>query len=267
MRSFVLVSLVLAVSIGLILPQSVYGYQTTFFFHNNGELSISSNQVQLGSSQISLQASPSSSSARAFEISTATAPSGTGTSINLAVQISVPASGGNPSGYAAFAAWLTKPLETSVMLDGDVNLHVWMSSSDDLGFPDGSLFIMGVADYSAANSKVDVLSTYSSAGTIGNVFTSSPKEYSAPSGKIHINQHEFQTGDRLMFLAGAASTKQGWTFNVYFDSASWNSRGDIPADAALSVPEFGNVTILLASCALMFLIVHRKFAIHRLEPQ
>jgi hypothetical protein len=267
MRSFVLVSLVLAVSIGLILPQSVYGLQTTFFFHNNGELSISSNQVQIGPSQVSIQASPSSSSARAFEVTTADPASGTGTQIELVAQTYVPAGGGNPSGYGALAMWFTKPLQIPLTLDGDVNVHVWMSSSDDVGLLGGSLFFFGVADYSPASSKLEVLSSYLSGATFGNVFSTSPAEYSAPSGKIHINQHEFQIGDRLGFLAGAASTKQGWKFTVYFDSATWNSRADIPADSALSVPEVGNVTILLASCALMFLIFHRKFAIHRLEPQ
>ena len=264
MRGFVLVSIVLAVSIGLIISQSVYAYQTTFYFHNTDELSISSNQVQ-GASQI--QYSSSSSSARAFEIIDANAPSGAGTTIALTASISVPASGGNPSGYAAFAAWLTKPLQTALVLDGDVNLYVWMSSSFDIGFPDGSLFILGVADYSPGTSNVNVLSTYLSGGTLGNIFTSSPKEYSAPSGKIHITQHEFPVGDRLMLFAGAASTKNGYQFNVYFDGSKWDSRADIPADAALSVPEFGNATILLASCALMFLMFHKKFAIRRLEPQ
>jgi hypothetical protein len=262
-RSFVIVLLVLALSIGLILPQSVYGLQTTFFFHNNGELSISSNQVQIGPSQVSIQASPSSSSARAFEVTTADPPSGTGTQIELAAQTYVPASGGNPSGYGALAMWFTKPLQTPLTLDGDVNIHAWMSSSDDVGFPGGSLYFFGVADYTPANSQFQVLSSYlSNVCTLCNVFGSSPAEYSAPSGKIHINQHEFQIGDRLGFLAGAASTKQGWKFTVYFDSASWNSRADIPADSALSVPEFGNVTILLTSCALILSVFHRKLRIH-----
>jgi hypothetical protein len=260
MRGFVLVSLALAVSICLIVPSSVYGYQTTFFFHNNNELSISLNQVQIGSSQISVQASPSSSSARAFEESTANPPSGAGTSITLTAQIA--AVNGGVSGYAAFAAWFTNPLQTQLILDGDVNLHVWMSSSDDVGAFGGSLFFLGVADYSPASSKAEVLSIYATAGTLGNVFNISPQEYSAPGGKIHINQHAFQIGERLMFLAGAASTKQGWTFNVYFDSPTWTSRADIPADAALSVPEFGNVTIILTTCALIFLMFHRKFRIH-----
>ncbi len=253
-----LVSFMFAVALSAVLPQLVYGYQTTFFFHNNQELSLSLSQIQIGSMQISIQSYPSSSSARTYEEASISTPSGTGTTVTLTAQIYVPANAGQPSGYAAVVAWFMKPFQSRLRLDGDVNVHVWMSSNDDVGFLGGSLLFLGVADYSPSNSKAEVLSSYVSDPTIGNSINPSPKEYSAPNSRVHITQHDFQIGNRLVFFAGAGSTKQGWKFNVYFDGLSWNSRAEVPVDATLSVPEFTYSSVLLALSAVIPSVLHRK---------
>lgn len=228
------------------------GYQTTFYFHNNRELSISITQVKVGGLVLSIQARPTSQSARAYEESNANAASGTGSALQLTSQIYV---AGQQSGYVALVAWFAKAFTSKVKLDGDVMMHVWMSSSDGLWPWEGSLYFMGVGDYSPASSTVEILGTYVSSGVSGNILASSPQEYFT---MMRINQHDFETGNRLMFFAGAGSTKQGWKFTIYFDSATWNSRVEIPADPTLTVPEFGKASIVLVLSTIAFQCFRRK---------
>lgn len=227
--------LLFIIATSLLIPDIVSGYQSTYYFHNISELSVSMSQVQIGSLQIPIKANPSSSSARVFQESNQLLLSAVGTTLPLTSTIFVPASGSQPSGYAAVVAWLTAPFQSTVKFEGDVIMHVWMSSNDELPFWEGSQYFMGVADYSS-DSKLDVIATYFSSGVPQNVFTPSAKEY---TGSMRINQHDFQSGSRLMFFAGAGSTKQGWKFTVYFDSQNWNSRADVPIATTTTVTSQG----------------------------
>jgi hypothetical protein len=62
----------------------------------------------------------------------------------------------------------------------------------------------------------------------------------------------------VMFFAGAGSNKQGYSFTVYFDSPTWNSRAEVPADPSLTLPEFGSAVPLGIIALLMLLIIKRK---------
>jgi hypothetical protein len=127
-----------------------------------------------------------------------------------------------------------------------------MSSSDVLAAWQGSEFFMGVGDYSPNSSTpFQALDEYFSNPTIGyNGFTYSPNEYLIST--LHINQHQFQAGDKLVFFAGAGSNKLGFSFTVYFDGPTWPSRADIPSDPAMTVPEFPNA-VLLATAVLLLI--------------
>jgi hypothetical protein len=150
-----------------------------------------------------------------------------------------------PEIYAAFVAWVTDPFPENVTLDGNVVMHVWMSSGDVLLPWQGSEFFMGIADYSPNSSRpFQLLDDYLSNATIGyNGFSNSPTEY--VTSTLRINQHLFQSGSMLMFFAGAGSNKQGYGFTIYFDSPSWKSRADIPTDPTLAVAEFHDLGWIL----------------------
>ncbi len=245
-----------AALIGLLIfayTSPVFAQTTSLYFHDNSELSFSYPSFQFGGFQVSgIQASPSSSSARVFEVATPSAPTGGGMAVTMSATISVSS---QPQVYAAFVAWVSNPFPAAVTLDGNVVMHVWMSSTDGLAPWQGSEFFMGIADYSPANStQFQLLDDYQSNATIGyNGFTSSPNEYVINT--MRINQHQFQAGSMLMFIAGAGSNKQGYTFNVYFDSPTWQSRADVPADPSLSVPEFPNLFPIILSALLLLPIV------------
>jgi len=230
----------------------VFAQQSTFYFHDNSELTFSYPPFQLGGFQVSgIQANPSSPSARVFETSTPNAPTGSGMTVTMSSTISV---SGQPQGYAAFVAWVTPPFSAAVTLDGSVVIYVWMSSNDVLLPWQGSEFFMGVADYSPSSSTpFQLLDDYVSNASIGyNGFTSSPNEYIINTMKI--NHYEFQAGSMLMFFAGAGSNKQGFSFTIYFDSPTWPSRADIPADPSLTVSEFPNLLPILLSTLLLPMI-------------
>ena len=248
---FLALLLLAAANLGRVCAQE----SATLYFHDDSEMTFSYPSFQIQGYQVSgIQASSSSSSAHVFQTATTTTPTGQGLALTMSSTISL---SGQPSGYIAVVAWLSNPFTTNVTLDGNVVLHVWMSSSDSLTYfpPQGSEFFMGVADYSPTGStQFQVLDVYLSNYTVGyNGFTSSPNEYVIST--LHISQHEFQTGDMLMFFAGAGSNKQGYTFTVYFDSPTWPSRADIPADPNLTVPEAPNVGWMLTPAIVVPLIV------------
>ena len=229
---------------------------TAFYFHDQGELDVSLPQFQIGSLQVSgIEANSSSSSARIFSAASPATPTSGGTALSMSAQIAI---SGQQSVYAAFVAWVTSPFPSSVTLDGQVVMHVWMSSSDALLPWQGSELFMGIADYSPASSTpFQLLDYYLSNATIGyNGFTISPNEYVIST--LRINQHQFQAGGMLMFFAGAGSNKQGYSFIVYFDSPTWNSRAEIPADPSLTIPEFNNVMSLTILALLLPLIIKTR---------
>jgi hypothetical protein len=235
----------------------VLSEQTTFYFHDQGELEVSLPGFQIGSIQVSgIQANSSSQSARIFSGASPDTPSSAGKAVSLSAQISISA---QQSGYAAVAGWLTNPFPTNVTLDGNVVMHVWMSSDDVLLPWQGSEFFMGIADYTPASSTpFQLLDDYISTPTVGySGFSSSPNEYVIST--LRINQHQFQAGGMLMFFAGAGSNKQGYTFTVYFDSPTWNSRAEIPVDPALTVSEFTSpILIAFATLLLAFAQLKRR---------
>jgi hypothetical protein len=227
----------------------VSAQQTAFYFHNNSELTFAYPPFQFQNYQIAgIQANSSSSSARVFEAATPIAPTGDGLALPMSSTISVSS---QPEVYAAFVAWVTNPFPANVTLDGNVVLHVWMSSSDVLLPWQGSEFFMGIADYNPAGStRFQLLDDYLSNATIGyNGFAGSPTEYVVST--LRINQHQFQAGSMLMFFVGAGSNKEGYGFTVYFDSPNWASRADIPVDPTLAVAEFSDVGEMLIALFLV----------------
>jgi hypothetical protein len=228
----------------------VFTQQTSLYFHDNSELTLSYPPFQLGGFQVSgIQASPSSSSAQVFTAATPSAP-GTG-GIILIMHAEISASGPQ-SAYAAFVGWVTNPFPTNVTLDGSVVMHVWISSNDNLGLLQGSEYFMGVADYSPSGStQFKVLDDYLSTPASGNTFTNTPTEYMAT---MRITQHQFQAGSMMAFFAGAGSNKQGYTFSIYFDNPTWQSRAEVPADPTLTVPEFQHlIWVLLPALLIPFI--------------
>jgi hypothetical protein len=225
----------------------VFAQQTTFYFHDDSELTFSYPAFQVGSFQVAgIQANASSSSAQVFAAATSIAPTTGGITLGMHANISV---SGSQSVYAAFVGWVTNPFPVNVTLDGNVAMHVWMSSSDTLGFFQGSEYFMGVADYSPSGStQFQVLDDYLSNPVSGNIFSSTPTEYIA---NLTITQHQFQAGSMIVFFAGAGSNKPSYTFNVYFDNPTWQSRADIPADPTLTVPEFQNSILILLPAMLL----------------
>jgi len=236
----------------------VLASQSTFYFHDNSELTLTYPSFQIRGYQISgIQANAASSSARVFQAANSTSPAGSGLSLRMSSMISVSS---QPQVYAAFAAWVTEPFPVNVTLDGNVVMHVWMSSNDTLLPWQGSELFMGIAEYSPTGSTpFQLLDNYLSNATIGyNGFSSLPNEYVIST--LHIDQHLFQAGSMLMFFAGAGSNKQGYGFTVYFDSLSWPSRADIPADPTLDAPEFNNLGWVLIPAFLILLMgtIERK---------
>lgn len=226
----------------------VLAEETAFYFHDLRELDVSLPQFQIGNLQVSgIEANSSSSSARIFSPQT---PASNGTAVSMSAQIAI---SGQQSGYAAVLAWVTNPFPANVTIDGQVVMHVWMSSSDVLLPGQGSELFMGVADYSPASSTpFQLLDYYLSNATVGyNGFSNSPNEYVISTPRI--DQHQFQAGSMLMFFAGAGSNKQGYSFTVYFDSPIWNSRAEIPADPTLTVPEFPNATLIILTTVILIL--------------
>ena len=233
----------------------VFAQQSTFYFHDDSELTFSYPGFQLGGFQVSgIQVNPTSSSAQVFAAATPTAPASGGIIRVMYADISV---SGSQSAYAAFVGWVTNPFPVNVTLDGNVAMHVWMSSNDSLDFFQGSEYFMGIADYSPSGStQFQVLDDYLSNPASGNIFSSTPTEYVA---NLTITQHQFQAGSMMVFFAGAGSNKQGYTFNVYFDNPTWLSRADIPADPTLTVPEFQNpIFILLLALLFPFVATKRR---------
>jgi hypothetical protein len=212
---------------------------STLYFHDNSELIFTHSSFQFSGFQVSnIEAGPTSTSARIFQTATASPPTGNGIAVPLSANISV-----SGEGYLAFVAWVSNPFPINVTLDGNVIMHVWMASNDSLYPWQGSEFFMGVADYYASTGSLQVLDDYVSNATAGyNGFTGSPNEYVIST--LHITQHQFQAGSTLLFFAGAGSNKQDFSFTVYFDSPTWASRADIPADPTLTVAEFPTVAPL-----------------------
>ena len=249
-RTLLFLALVSLPILGSIGP--VFAQETAFYFHDNSELTLSYPPFQIENYEVSgIEANSSSLSARVFEAATPSAPTGGGLALSMSSTIGVSS---QPEIYAAFVAWVTNPFPTNVTLDGNVVMHVWMSSSDVLLPWQGSEFFMGVADYSPTSSpQFQLLDDYLSNATIGyNGFSTSPNEYVIST--LRINQHQFQAGSMLMFFAGAGSNKQGYRFTIYFDSATWQSRADIPADPTLDVAEFHDLGWILIPVFLIPLI-------------
>ncbi|HUK27269.1 MAG TPA: hypothetical protein VLV31_02500 [Candidatus Acidoferrales bacterium] len=246
----VLALTLLVVVLTLLPTLTVHAQPTTFYFHDKSELSFSYPQFQVGNFQVSgIQAGPSSLSARIFSAANSTPPTTGGTAVSMSAQIAI---SGQESGYAAFVAWVTDPFPATLTLNGNVTMHVWMSSNASVGFMQGSEYFMGVADYSPSGSgSFQLIDDYQSNAGFGNALSRTPTEYVAT---LVINQHQFGQGDMIMFFAGVGTNAQGYTFTVYFDNPEWESRADVPADPALAVPEFQNALLITTSALLLAII-------------
>jgi hypothetical protein len=225
----------------------VFADPTSFYFHNGPELTFSYPQFQVGSFQVSgIQANASSLSSRIFSAANSSAPTSGGVAVT-----------GQQSGYGAFVAWVTNPFPSTLTLDGNVTMHVWMSSNASIGLLEGSELFMGIADYSPAGSgQFQLLDDYQSTPGFGNVLTRYPTEYVET---LTISQHQFAQGDMIMFFTGVGVNQRGYTFTVYFDDPARPSRADVPADPTLTTPEFPN-TILTTTTALLlaFVLIKRR---------
>ncbi len=140
------------------------------------------------------------------------------------------------SGYFGYDAWLFGTPGNSV-IDGDVEIHAWMSSNDNPGFLGGSAYFFAVADVNPINllDSPKVL-WYDGKSGIGNIIGSSQSRLSTTdfAHPFKIVNHFFAAGRALLFLVGAGSTKEGWQFNIYFDNSSDPSGATIPTPAIKS---------------------------------
>ncbi len=142
--------------------------------------------------------------------------------------------------YFGYVAWLL-PIQTLNQISGDVEITAWMSSDDGSGFGGGTGYFFALADLNPQNPGDATFQNlwYDGTANSGNVIGSSPRPLSTKDfGRpFKIMNHQFAAGRSLAFFAGAGSNKQGWRFNVYFDSA------DKASGAVVPITLFSSLTI------------------------
>jgi hypothetical protein len=153
------------------------------------------------------------------------------------------------SAYLGYAAWLLEmPHDANV--DGTVTINVWMSSSDSPGFLGGTGYFFALADVNPSNLADNFQRLWSNFQvSIGNILTNNPTKLSTSvfSQPFMIMDHRFNPGRALAMIVGAASTKIGWQFNVFFDGQDNPSSATLPI-SAIAVPEFRHSDELLVLC-------------------
>jgi len=162
-----------------------------------------------------------------------------------------------------FVLWML-PAPADVQVDGEIQIDVWMSSSDNPGFGGGYFF--AIADVNPQNLHDICVLNYKVNGGIGFNLGSSATLYSTSifGGSFRISNHEFGAGRSLAFLAGAGAQKSGWRFTVYFDSQTMPSGAYVPSillsqtsiSSTSQIPEFPTspsssiIVVLMIVCLL-----------------
>lgn len=120
--------------------------------------------------------------------------------------------------YIGLVGWITQPLTEDLHVLGEVTISCWMSSSEEVGFWDGSGYLMGLVELDA-NSEIvwpeTLMEGLGAEGGQGKLIAYDPTMYTITIQDV---DHVFRAGNSIMFIVGAACTIQGWTASVYFDS-------------------------------------------------
>jgi hypothetical protein len=164
-----------------------------------------------------------------------------------------------------FVLW-TLPAPANTQVDGEIQIDVWMSSSDSPGF--GAGYFFAIADVNPQNPHDICVLNYKINGGLGFNLGNSATLYSTSifGGSFRISNHVFATGRTVAFLAGAGAQKSGWRFTVYFDGSSTPSGAYVPStllsqtttSATTGIPEFPttlNPSMIAALTILCFLLM------------
>jgi hypothetical protein len=126
--------------------------------------------------------------------------------------------------------WVTKPLESSLHVKGDVTLNAWMSSTQDVGWYYWLIeghhtgYMMTIAEIDENGKPTDWYQYAYFEGEWKQI-SSTPTLYSLTIKDV---DHVFPEGHSIIFTAGILSTMQGWTATIYFDSTNMPSRAIVP---------------------------------------
>jgi hypothetical protein len=147
-------------------------------------------------------------------------------------------------------SWVTEPLAEDLTIQGNVNMTVWLSASDDAVSESG--YIFGMAEFDVPTLSVgDSFYQYrhGSGNTIGT-------QMSAHALTFNVDR-TFSKDKIIAFFVIVESTEEGWPFQVYFDSPSVNSFASLPM-LGVPIPEFNGLgatvvaSLMLISCSFLF---------------
>jgi hypothetical protein len=116
-------------------------------------------------------------------------------------------------------------LENNVHVQGNVQITVYMSSSDTIsGLLSGGGYGMGLSDIDQNGNEIQRFTAEGPQSMGANPFTSTPQAYTL---SVQVD-YLFAKGHTIAFFTGAGTTKQGYKFTVYFDSPDRNSGATLP---------------------------------------
>jgi hypothetical protein len=159
--------------------------------------------------------------------------------------------------WVGSVAWLTEPFAAPTVINGELAFEVWLGSNDSA--PSYSGVGAGVAVISEQGQQVGNYA-YSYSYARGNVLTQTPRMYT-----FRVNfSREISLGCRLILAVGLGSTTAYWRMQVYFDSADYPSRVQLPTNVTI-IPEFAlsgmvmmNVCIAVALSLTLLKRTRRK---------
>jgi hypothetical protein len=132
--------------------------------------------------------------------------------------------------WVGSVAWLTEPFAAPTVINGELAFEVWLASNDSA--PSYSGVGAGVAVINEQGQQVGNYA-YSYSYARGNILTQTPKMYT-----FRVNfSREISLGYRLILAVGLGSTTAYWRMQVYFDSADYPSRVQLPTNVTI-IPEF-----------------------------
>jgi Flp pilus assembly protein TadG len=124
-------------------------------------------------------------------------------------------------------------LTEEVHVKGAVEITVYMSSSDSLsGLLSGGGYGMGLADVDENGNEIQRFVTEGPQSMGSNPLTSTPQAYTL---SVEVD-YVFAKDHAIIFFVGAGTTKQGYKFNVYFDSEDYNSGVNLQVVTPLPTP-------------------------------
>lgn len=160
---------------------------------------------------------------------------------SISVECLTPGSFSGFSFYMGYVAWtLAEPIQKDLHVVGEIKMTVWMSSTDDLGFLQGSGFGMGLTDIDEDGNMVEIFELVDEEGNVGgrglgNVFSPTPTPYTMI---LDIEDYVFEKGHTIAFGVGFGSNKQGFSVNVFFDSPDNNSGATLQVKDLIDQNEF-----------------------------